>query len=325
VIRIFVTSQSYAVRGTFLLFKQEQHPMTDFRRASRQTFTPLLTYFNDTGIDHAALEAAVDRQIVAGVDGIVVCDAVGEGWALTQAEREEVIKTSVRRGGQHLSVIAATGTNCTRTTIERSLRALDLGVDALMITVPYYSKPTMRGVADHFREIAGAASAPIIVDDNPARTAIDPGVKLLDRLAEIPSIIGVCHGFDRISHFLHLSDDLRKRFVHLTRDDAALFDFLEHGGTGIVSPLANIVPSPVQTLVSMSDGVASPLGHLIMRAAELLEREDVAALKEACSFIHQTSADVRLPLVPSEPETIVRLRHTLAPFARSEGGIGIAA
>jgi 4-hydroxy-tetrahydrodipicolinate synthase len=299
--------------------------MTHFHRASRQTFTPLLTPFLDDAVDHAALDAAIDRQTVAGVDGIIVCDAIGEGWALTEAERGAIIWTAVNRGSPHLSVMVATGTNCTRTTIERSLRAQELGADALLITVPYYSKPSLPGVLDHFLQVASAVALPIVVDDDSSRTAINYGPRLFDKLAGIGSIVGVCHGIDRIGHFMRLTSEIRERFVHLSRDDAALLGFIEHGGAGVVSPLANIVPSPVQALVSMADGVPSQLGDLIMRAAEAVGRDDVAALKVASLLIHQTSADVRLPLVASDPEIIIRLRHALAPFARCEDGNGTAA
>lgn len=294
--------------------------MTWFHRATRQAYTPLLTPFVDDVIDFQALGAAIDRQIVAGMDGIIVCDVTGEGYALTQAERDAVLRTCVSRGSQHLSVIAAAGTNCTRTTIEQCRRAEELGADALLVTVPYYSRPTLAGVVDHFAQVASALSKPVIVDDDPGRTARDYGILLPERLANIDLIAGICHGPDRIGHFSRLPQVLRERFTHFSRDDATLFRFMETGGNGIFSPLANIIPSPVQTLVSMTKDVAlgSPLAQSTMNAAAALGRDDIAALKEAASFIHQSSPEVRLPMVAAEPETIIRIRQAFAPFARCE-------
>ncbi|UIK03494.1 dihydrodipicolinate synthase family protein [Neorhizobium galegae] len=148
--------------------------MTPFHTAPRQAYTPLLTPFSENGIDFQALESAVDRQIVGGMDGIIVCDAVGEGFALSQGERDAILWSCVTRAKPHLSIIAAAGTNCTRTTIEQSHRAAELGADALLITVPYYSKPPLKGVIDHFRQISAAVSIPILIDDDPREACVCP-------------------------------------------------------------------------------------------------------------------------------------------------------
>jgi 4-hydroxy-tetrahydrodipicolinate synthase len=297
--------------------------MTPFHRADRLAFTPIVTPFQDGGIAFDALEAAVDRQIVAGLDGIIVGDVVGEGQMLDSDEHDALLRTCLGRGKRHLSVIAATGTNCTKTTMERSRRAEALGADALLVTVPYYSKPGLRGVIDHFRQVASAVSIPVIIDDDPGRTAKDYGPPLLEGLQGFQNIAGVCHGTDRLAHFAGLSPQLRSSFLHLTRDDATLVQFLDLGGNGGVSPVANVIPSPVQTMVSL--GGFGSMADAVMSVVAAVGRDDVAALKEAVSFIHQTPVELRLPLVASEPETVIRIRRALAPFARCEGQERVAA
>jgi 4-hydroxy-tetrahydrodipicolinate synthase len=301
--------------------------MTPFHRAARQIFTPMLTPFCEKGLDLQAFNAAIDRQIIAGTDGIVVADAIGEGPVLTEGERDALLRAAVGRAKPHLSIIAATGTNCTRSTIDRSRRAEALGADALLVTIPYYSKPTLEGVVDHFRQVAAAVGLPILIDDDPGRVAKDFGPALLEALSCCHAIAGVCHGMDRLAHFAGLSSALETRFLHLTRDDARLPQFLAIGGNGAMSPIANIIPSPIQTVVSLGGSFEndSPFGVAVSGAIAALGREDVAALKEAASFVHQYPADVRLPLVASEPETVIRIRHAFAPFARSETGRQMAA
>jgi 4-hydroxy-tetrahydrodipicolinate synthase len=301
--------------------------MTPFHRAARQAFTPLLTPFSETGLDLEALASAVDRQIIAGMDGIIVGDAIGEGQVLTGEERDALLRACVVRARPHLSVIAATGTNCTKTTIKRSRRAEALGADALLVTVPYYSKPTLAGVVGHFLQVAAAVGLPILIDDDPGCTAKDFGPALLEALSDCHAIAGVCHGADRLAYFAGLSSALETRFQHLTRDDARLPQFLALGGHGAISPIANVIPSPVQTMVSLGGSFESggSFGAAVSGAVAALGRDDVAALKEAASFIHQCPADVRLPLVPAEPETVIRIRHAFAPFARCETGRRMAA
>ncbi len=294
--------------------------MTPFLRARRQTYTPLLTPFRDGHIDLPAFEAAIDRQIIAGVDGVIVCDVIGEGPTLALDEQEKLLETCVSRARPHLSVIAATGTNCTARTIERCRRAETSGADALLVTVPYYSKPTLKGVINHFREIAAVAGIPILVDDDPGRTARDSGPALVEALAEIPAITGFCHGGDRLAHFAALPPSLRDRFMHLSRDDSRLMEFLDIGGGGAVSALANVIPSPVQTMVAMTERGKScnSLLQAMSAAATALGADDVAALKVAQFFLHQSPADVRLPLLTAEPETIQRVCRAFAPFARCQ-------
>lgn len=294
--------------------------MTPFLRARRQTYTPLLTPFNEGRIDLPEFEVAIDRQVIAGVDGIVVCDVIGEGSVLGADECESLLKTAVLRGRPHLSVIAATGTNCTVRTVERCRRAKELGVDALLVTVPYYSKPTLKGVINHFREITAAVDIPVVVDDDPGRTAKDFGPALVQALAEIDLIVGTCHGAGRLEHFAALPASLRDRFMHLSRDDRKLMEFLDLGGHGALSALANIIPSPVQTMVAMAErgSDCDSLLQAMSVAAAAVGGDDVAALKEAQFFLHQSPADVRLPLVAAEPETILRVQHAFAPFARCE-------
>ncbi len=294
--------------------------MTPFLRARRQTYTPLLTPFSEGQIDPLAFEAAIDRQIIAGVDGVVVCDVIGEGPVLGADERDNLLKICVSRARPHLTVIAATGTNCTAKTLEQCHHAEQFGADALLVTGPYYSKPTLTGVVNHFREIASAVGIPVLVDDDPMRTAKDFGSTLPEALAEIDAIVGICHGAGRLEHFAALPISLKDRFTHLSRDDNRSMDFLDLGGHGALSALANVIPSPVQTMVAMTEprSGSNSLLQTMSGAAAALGTDDVAALKEAQFFLHQSSADVRLPLLAAEPETILRVRHAFAPFARCE-------
>lgn len=301
--------------------------MTALHDARRQTFTPLITPFSEGVIDIRSFEASIDRQVFAGIDGIVVCDVIGEGPVLGDLERAVLLDAAVSRAGRHMSVIAATGTNCTAKTIERCRQAEALGADALLVSVPYYSKPTLKGVIGHFRAVAAAVSIPVIIDDDPGRTAKDFGPALLEAMAELDIVRAVCHGPDRLAHFCALSPALKARYVHLSRDDATAPAFLGLGGGGVVSPIANIIPSDLQAMVAMMEQWhgGGGLSRTIADAVAAVGAQDVAALKEAASFIHQFPADLRLPLVASEPETVIRIRHAFAPYARCEASAPIAA
>lgn len=301
--------------------------MTPFGQARRQTFTPLLTPFSGGVVNHGAFEAAIERQIVAGIDGIVIGDVIGEGPTSSDEEREMLLKTGISNGKRHLSVIAATGTNCTAATIARCRRAEELGADALLVTVPYYSRPTLAGVVEHFRRITAAVSLPVVVDDDPGRTARDYGPALMEALAGFDIITGICHGTDRLGHFAGVSQALKDRYLHLSRDDATLLPFLSTGGAGALSAVANVIPSDLQAVVAMTKERQEPgsLVQAVATAVSAVASQDIAALKEAACFAHQFPRDVRLPLLACEPETVLRVRQAFAAFAGRKVAATVAA
>lgn len=276
--------------------------------------TPLLTPFNDNGPDLHAIQEMVRRQIVAGIDGIVVLDVVGEGQSLGYAERELVMSACIQVAKPYLRVIVATGTNSTATTIDHCRRAEKMGADGLLVTVPYYSKPTLAGTIDHFRQVAASVSVPVIIDDNPEMTASDHGNRLLEGMVPEPSIFGICHGHARLGHFTRLPDALRQRFFHFSRDDTTLAEFMRAGGNGAISPLGNVIPSAIQALISIPPerGRRSVLAEAIDAASRAVGHEGLPALKAVSALIGRHAPDVRLPLVNGESDAIARLRDAIS-------------
>ncbi|WP_430250795.1 dihydrodipicolinate synthase family protein [Neorhizobium sp. DAR64860/K0K1] len=282
--------------------------MTFFRGPGPFSITAMLTPFSATSVDIAVFEAEVRHQVAAGIDGIVVHDVIGESCALEQREQDLLLRTAVRCADSQLTVIAATGSNCTAKTIERSLRAQELGAKALLLTVPYYTKPTLKGVVDHFRQIDAAVRLPILIDDDPSRTARDFGEEMLVELADLAQVVGICHGPARLAHFANIRASLRNRFKHLSRDDHSLSSFLALGGSGVISALNNIRPAPV----------TSPNWSFDARSTPQLDTCDVAGLKVAVSLDRPFPTDVRLPLMPLERDEEIVLRTVCAEFLRSD-------
>lgn len=276
--------------------------MTSFRRGSPYAITAMLTPFTSTGIDTTVFEAEVARQVAAGIDAIVVHDFIGEGCTLEQWEKDLLLTTAVRCAGDTLTVVAAIGSNCTRKTIEESLTAQRLGADALLVTVPYYSKPTLEGVVGHFRQISAAVGLEILVDDDPSRTARDYGCELLGELAALDGVVGICHGVGRLAHFANLQTPHRERYMHLSRDEQSLPSFMALGGSGVVSSLSNL-----------SADARWPIGETSVWE---LDPADIPALKTAVSADRPYPTDVRLPLVPLDLESEELLLQAFATSRR---------
>jgi len=273
------------------------------RLVNIRTATALITPFTGQGVDRDSLATLVERQREAGIDAVVVCDVAGEGWALSDDERDVVLTTCLKRAEGRLAVIAATGTYSTAHSIELAERAQKLGADGLLVTVPYYSKPTRAGVAAHFRSIAETTHLPIIIDDDPQRSVIEGGADLLAALSDVQNIVGVRHGAGRLADFLRLDPVLRRRYHHYCQDGGELPAFLACGGHGAMSAYGNLFPF---RLAALARGVAGAGEQFRYDMAALLHAAkaqwDATVVKAAGAILHGYPKAVRLPLVELDIE-----------------------
>jgi len=280
------------------------------------TTTALVTPFRDGALDLSALERLAERQIHGGVDGLAVCTLTGEGSTLTRSERAAVILTCVRVAGGRVPVIAATGTNATASTIALTRDAEELGASAALVTLPYYSKPGQKGIVGHFTQLAAATTIPLIVENNPLRTAIDMTAPTFAALANIPSVVGLLLADGSVAARA-LQPDWRQRLLFLSDRDATALSFLNTGGSGIISAGANVCPRLYASLQQAARG-----GNL--SAARLLEDRiaplttalgaegDPAAIKHALQTLLQTDPEVRLPLLALDADEKLSVSQALA-------------
>ena len=156
-----------------------------------KVLTAMVTPFRDDGGLDVDGAAALARWLVRqGNDGLVIAGTTGEAPTLSDDEAVELWRAV--RGAVDVPVLAGTGSNDTRHTIELSRRAAETGVDALLVVSPYYNRPTQAGIEAHFRAVAAAVDLPIVVYDVPTRTGRAVEVDTLVRLArEVPSIVAL--------------------------------------------------------------------------------------------------------------------------------------
>lgn len=283
------------------------------RLSNFRAVTALITPFGEDGIDRQALTGAIDRQLGAGMDAVLLCDVTGEGHALSDDERDTVLTTCLARAQGRLAVIAATGTNGTASSIALTRRAQQLGADGILLTVPYYSKPTAEGVAGHFRSIADTTHLPIIIDDDPQRTVVEAGPALLAALSDVENIVGIRHGVGRLAAFCGLGPVLRRRYHHYCGDGIDPVAFLACGGHGVMCSYGNLYPA---SLAGIGRGLVEAGDLYRCRMETFLSVTgscpDVAIIKAACALLHGQGSAVRLPLVKPDPELVEALRVALA-------------
>lgn len=281
------------------------------------TYTALVTPFTDTGIDVPAFERLLDAQIAAGITGVVPCGTTGETPTLSDAERDTVIGTAVKRAAGKCEVIAGTGSNSTAHTIAYTRRAKELGAKTALVVVPYYNKPTQEGLYRHFRAVAEQAGLPVMLYNVPSRTGIDMTADTVVRLSEVPGIVAIkeaCGSTDRVAE---LRARCRADFSILSGDDALTLPMMAVGANGVVSVASNVEPARVVQMVSAAlagDYATARDQHLALRGlfTALFVESNPTPAKAALAMRGAMQDTVRLPLVSANETTRALLKEVLA-------------
>jgi 4-hydroxy-tetrahydrodipicolinate synthase len=195
----------------------------------------------DGSLDFAALTHLVEFHIDNGTDAIVAVGTTGESATLDPDEHCEVVRRVVEQVRGRIPVIAGTGANSTSEAIHLTREAMEAGADACLLVTPYYNKPTQEGLYQHFKKIADSVAIPQILYNVPGRTACDIKADTVNRLADIPNIVGIKEAstLDRIKELVQLCAD---RIDIYSGDDPIVVETILNGGKGVISVTANVAP-----------------------------------------------------------------------------------
>src|SRR5258706_8503759 len=216
-------------------------------------YTALVTPFSADGssIDFEAYERLLSQQLDGGISGLVPCGTTGESPTLSDAEQRELIARAVRFAKGRVPVLAGTGSNNTKKSIEASKAAFEAGADAVMLVVPYYNKPSQEGLFRHVTEIAKAVSGPVVVYNIPGRSIVELSVDTLLRIADAcPNVVGVKDASGNAFFIQELMNKARGRIVDLSGDDPLTLPMMAVGAQGVISVTSNLYPRPMSELVA---------------------------------------------------------------------------
>lgn len=208
----------------------------------------LVTPFRHGKVDEVALKELVEFQIAGGTDGIVPCGTTGESPTLDHAEHKRVIDVVIQTTNKRVPVIAGTGSNSTDEAISLTKHAKQAGADAALIVLPYYNKPTQKGMIEHCRAIADQAQLPLILYNIPGRTGVNMLPETVAVLADHPYIVGVKEAtgnLEQMTQDIVLCGD---KLSYLSGDDTLSLPLMSLGGSGVISVVANIVPRDVANM-----------------------------------------------------------------------------
>lgn len=270
--------------------------------------TAMITPFNEQmEVDYQKAKELALYLVENGNDGIVVCGTTGESPTLTTDEKVKLFRTVKDAVGDRAVVIAGTGSNSTKSSIDLTKLAQETGVDGVMLVAPYYNKPSQEGLYAHFEAIAAATTLPVLLYNIPGRTGINILPETLAKLAKIDNIVAVKEAsgnLDQVSRIKALcGDDL----VIYSGDDSLTLPILAVGGAGIISVAGHVAGKKIKAMVeNYFAGEVAEAAKQHLELYDLFKAMFITAnpvpVKYALSLKGVTPQGVRLPLVEANEE-----------------------
>ena len=224
-----------------------------------------------------------------------------------------------------IPLIAGTGSNSTRQTVNLSLEVADAAIDGYLLVVPYYNKPVQEGLYQHFLAIADAVDKPILIYNVPGRTVADILPETLARLADHPNIIGVKDATGDMERMKQHRALIPEEFRYFSGDDFTSLEFLKLGGHGVVTVSGNVAPR------QMSDLCRAVAEGEIEKAAEiddslqplntaLFVESNPIPVKWALHEMGLISSAIRLPLTVYADEFHQQMKDAMNTAGVTTGG-----
>lgn len=279
--------------------------------------TAMITPFDDNlMVDYNKVSEISQYLLHNASEGLVIAGTTGESPSLTTEEKIELFRTAVKAVGGKIKVIAGTGANSTRETIEMSRRAEGTGVDGIMLVTPYYNKPTQDGLYHHFKGVAEAISLPIMLYNVPSRTGVNLTAETCLRLAEIENIVAVKEASGDLAQVTNICAGAPAGFVVYSGDDVLTMPILSVGGVGVVSVASHLAGAQIKAMIdSFFAGEINKAAEAHQKLTPLFNILFVATnpipLKEALRLKGIDSGKLRLPLTPLSPEKVELLTAIL--------------
>ena len=277
----------------------------------------IVTPFNQDGsVNFSKLGELVDWQTQNGTDGIVALGTTGESATMTDEEDDAVCEYVLKRVNGRIPVIAGSGSNCTASMLDKSLRYQAMGAQGLLIISPYYNKTNEEGMYRHFATVVDAVDIPCILYNVPGRTgcAISEGV--VKRLASHPNVMGIKEASGNMSYACKIARYLGPEFAMYSGNDDITVPILSIGGSGVISVLANILPKQTHDMVmaylsgDTAAATAAQLRYLELINSLFLEVNPIP-VKAALNMMGWEVGPCRMPLYEMSQGAAQRLRSAL--------------
>ncbi|MCF6155328.1 MAG: 4-hydroxy-tetrahydrodipicolinate synthase [Candidatus Brocadia sp.] len=278
------------------------------------SFVALVTPFKNGQIDYAKLKELIEFHIKNGTNGIVPCGTTGESATVSFDEHERMIGEVVSMVGGRIRVLAGAGSNNTMEALRLTKHAKKVGADGALLITPYYNKPTPEGLYRHYKLIAEEVDIPIVIYNVPSRTGISILPETVAKLSVIKNIVGIKEAsgsIDQTTQILQLCN-----IEVLSGDDSLTLPIMSVGGKGVISVVANIVPSDTAALTRYClEGnfeAARKCHHKLFPLCKgMFIETNPIPVKTAMKLLGRINGEMRLPLCDMTKEHENQLIGTL--------------
>lgn len=282
-------------------------------------FAPVATIFDSAEeLDLAGLQSNLSFYADSALDGVVLLGSNGEFALLSTDEKLKVIEAGTSEIAGRRVVMAGTGAESTKATIELTKRAAALGIDYALIVTPHYYKSRYDNTAygNHYKAVADASPVPILIYVMAAYTGIDLASSLVNELSHYPNIAGIKDSGGNAPKVGEMIAGAPDGFAVLAGSANFLYAALCLGATGGVLALGNVAPEPckqIQRLFEANDHHGARALQLKMLApnAAVTTKHGIPGLKTALETVGLVGGPLRAPLRPLTDKDADDVRNTL--------------
>jgi 4-hydroxy-tetrahydrodipicolinate synthase len=279
--------------------------------------TAMVTPFKENGeIDYEQAKKLALALLSSGSDGLVVAATTGESPTLSWEEEMRLFAEVKSAVGGRGTVVAYTGSNSTAEAVEATKRAEKIGVDACLLVVPYYNKPTQEGLYQHFKTIAQGTDLPCIMYNVPARTVTSLSADTAIKLSQIDNIIGVKEASGNLGQISKIITEAREGFLVWSGNDSDTFHILALGGYGIISVASHLVGNQIKEMIdNFVSGKITEAASIHHRLLPLIDALFIVSnpipVKYALNHIGFNVGKPRLPLTEPDEKSAAVIKNTL--------------
>ncbi|MFJ8237626.1 4-hydroxy-tetrahydrodipicolinate synthase [Ureibacillus sp. NPDC094379] len=279
--------------------------------------TAMVTPFDANGeIDYTATGNLVNYLIANGTEGLIVAGTTGESPTLSNEEKIELFKFVVKVVDGRIPVIAGTGSNNTRASIQLTQQAENVGVDGVMLVVPYYNKPSQEGLYLHFKAIAESTTLPVMLYNVPGRTSVNMTPETVIRLSNIKNIVAIKEASGSLDAMAEIVNKTPEGFSLYSGDDALTLPALSVGAIGVISVAAHIIGNEMQAMIEkyqsgQFEAAAADHRNLLPIMKALFAAPNPTPVKAALNLNGIPVGGVRLPMIPLNDEELGSLQNVL--------------
>ena len=279
--------------------------------------TAMVTPFNEEGeVDYEQARKLALALLSSGSEGVVVVGTTGESPTLVRKEELRLFREVKSAVGERGAVVAGTGSNSTAEAIETTREAERIGVDACLLVVPYYNKPTQEGLYQHFKAIAQSTSLPCILYNVPSRTVTSLSADTVIKLSQIDNIIGVKEASGNLEQISRIISQAREGFLVWSGNDSDTLPILALGGYGVISVASHLVGRQISEMIgSFISGKTDEAARIHNRLMPLVNALFIVSnpipVKYAVNYVGFNVGKPRLPLTEPDEKSAAVIRDTL--------------